>query len=54
MPTTLPVRHDANITDTQNPLGIFSDEFFAAALFSGIGLLVTLIAIICGEQGSWF
>jgi hypothetical protein len=55
MPTTLPVvRRDVYATNTQKPLGIFTDDFFAVALFSGIGLLATLIAIICGEQGSWF
>ncbi len=29
-------------------------QFVAVALFSGIGLLVTLVAIIFGVQGVWF
>ena len=31
-----------------------SAEFLPVALFSGIGLLVGLIAAGCGEQGVWF
>ena len=55
MPTDLPVAfRGANAIGMQVPSKIFTDEFFAVALFSGIGLLATLIAIICGEQGSWF
>jgi hypothetical protein len=23
-------------------------------VFSGVGLLISLIAIVCGEQGIWF
>jgi len=37
----------------QEPDEIFSNDFFAVALFSGIGLVVSLIAVICSEQGSW-
>ena len=33
--------------------GFFSDEFRAVALFSGIGLVAALIAVICGTQGVW-
>ena len=33
--------------------GFFSDDFRAVALFSGIGLAVTLIAVSCGVQGVW-
>ena len=32
---------------------IFTDDFFAVALFSGIGLLVALVAAFSGEQGVW-
>jgi|HubBroStandDraft_5_1064220.scaffolds.fasta_scaffold159245_3 hypothetical protein len=28
-------------------------EFLAIALFSGIGLLVSLVAVFFGEQGVW-
>jgi len=30
------------------------DDFLAAALFGGMGLLLALIAVGCGEQGVWF
>lgn len=29
-------------------------ELVSIALFSGIGLLITLVAIILGVQGSWY
>lgn len=29
-------------------------EFVAVALFSGIGLLVSLVVVILGVQGVWF
>jgi hypothetical protein len=35
------------------PVRFFSDEFLAVALFSGIGLLLTLVALSCGVQGVW-
>ena len=55
MPTTIPVvSRTANTRDIPRLLEISNGEFFAVALFSGIGLLATLIAIICGVQGSWF
>ena len=31
-----------------------SSEFYAVALFSGIGLAASLIAIISGVQGVWY
>ena len=31
----------------------FTEEFLAVALFSGIGLLVSLSAVFFGEQGVW-
>jgi hypothetical protein len=37
----------------QEPVRLFSDEFRAVALFGGIGLAVTLIAVSCGVQGVW-
>ncbi|MBR0688704.1 hypothetical protein JQ594_22470 [Bradyrhizobium manausense] len=29
-------------------------EFIGVAIFSGIGLLMSLVAVILGIQGSWF
>jgi len=29
-------------------------QFTAIALFSGIGLLVSLVAVLCGVQGYWY
>jgi len=31
----------------------FSSDFFAVALFSGVGLVISFIAAICNEQGIW-
>lgn len=31
-----------------------TSELIAVALFSGIGLLVSLVAVILGVQGAWF
>lgn len=31
-----------------------SAEFVSIALFSGIGLLISLVAVIFGVQGAWF
>ncbi len=31
-----------------------SSDFLAVALFSGIGLLISLVAILFGAQGVWF
>jgi hypothetical protein len=31
-----------------------SGQLTIVALFSGLGLLVTLIAILCGVQGAWY
>jgi len=31
-----------------------SGQFFPVALFSGIGLLITLVAIIMGVPGAWY
>ncbi|MBR0713363.1 hypothetical protein [Bradyrhizobium liaoningense] len=31
-----------------------SNQLIAVALFSGIGLFVSLIAVILGTQGMWF
>ena len=31
-----------------------SSQFVIVALFSGIGLLISLVAVILGVQGAWF
>jgi len=31
-----------------------NSQFVAVALFSGIGLLVSLVAILMGVQGAWY
>ena len=40
--------------EMKEPMKFFSNDSLAVALFSGIGLVVSLIAVICNEQGSWF
>jgi hypothetical protein len=55
MPTTLPVRIPAADALRKKELSkLFTSEFFAIALFSGIGLIISLIAAVCGERGIWF
>lgn len=54
MPTTLPLRMPAtNALRIKEPSKLFASEFLAIALFSGIGLIISLIAAVCGEQGIW-
>jgi len=31
-----------------------STQFISVALFSGVGLLISLVAVIMGVQGTWF
>jgi hypothetical protein len=31
-----------------------TSEFIGVALFSGIGLFISLVAVIMGVQGAWF
>jgi hypothetical protein len=31
-----------------------SAQFVSIALFSGVGLLISLVAVILGVQGAWF
>jgi hypothetical protein len=31
-----------------------TSEFIGVALFSGVGLFVSLVAVILGVQGAWF
>ena len=37
----------------QQAARFFTEEFHTVALFSAIGLLVSLIAVFSGEQGVW-
>jgi len=55
MPTNiLVISRNAKTLDVQVPSKTLSDDFFAVAIFSGIGLLISLFAVICGQQGLWF
>jgi hypothetical protein len=55
MPTELPTTlSGAGAVETQIPPKRFTGDFYAVALFSGLGLLITVIAIACGVQGVWF
>jgi hypothetical protein len=55
MPTEIPiVLSVGNVVDVKTESRGFTDDFFAVVVFSGIGLLVTLIAVACGVQGEWF
>jgi hypothetical protein len=42
------------VAKLEEPAGFFGDDFRAVALFGGIGLLLTLIAVSKGVQGVWF
>jgi hypothetical protein len=42
------------VTKLDLPLQLLSDDFLAVAMFSGIGLLLTLVALSSGVQGVWF
>jgi hypothetical protein len=42
------------VAKLEEPAGFFGDDFAAVALFSGIGLLLTLIAVSKGVQSVWF
>ncbi|MCC8968751.1 hypothetical protein H8A95_42395 [Bradyrhizobium sp. Pear76] len=44
--TSIPVSSSSENSD--------SEQFVVVALFSGIGLLISLVAVICGIQGVWF
>jgi hypothetical protein len=33
---------------------LFSADFLSVTVFCGIGLLISLVAIVAGEQGVWF
>jgi hypothetical protein len=44
------VRISIPVTSTKSA----SNEFISVALFSGLGLLVSLIAVLAGVQGVWY
>jgi hypothetical protein len=47
MRRTIPVgSRDANANSNQKPLEIFTDDFSVVVVFSGVGLLISLIAIV--------
>jgi hypothetical protein len=55
MPTDIAVTfRNSKTLDVKVPSNKFTDDFFAVAIFSGVGLLVSLVAIVCGQQGLWF
>jgi len=41
------------VVKPDEPVALFGEGFFAVALFSAIGLVVTLVAVSCGMQGVW-
>jgi hypothetical protein len=42
------------VAKLEEPAELLNDHYRGIALFCGIGLLVALIAVSCGEQGVWF
>jgi len=53
MPTA--IRSSAPISVSRTASGKFDyNQFVAVALFSGIGLLLSLVAVICDVQGAWY
>ncbi len=42
------------VAQLEEPAESLGEDFRAAALFSGIGLAVMLIAVSTGVQGVWF
>jgi hypothetical protein len=47
IPVTEVASRDASQTSRHN-------EFVPIAIFSGLGLLISLVAVIFGVQGAWF
>ena len=41
------------VAELEEPAEFLSDDLRAVVLFSGIGLVVTLIAVCTGVQGVW-
>jgi len=51
--TATAISRVAKAARTHKAARFLTDEFIAVALFSAIGLLVSLIAVFSGEQGVW-
>ncbi|MGY3615843.1 hypothetical protein [Bradyrhizobium sp. USDA 10063] len=51
MPTT--IRVPTSVPTSRAPRKSDDAQFVSVALFAGIGLLISLIAVIFGEQGAW-
>jgi hypothetical protein len=49
MPTTIRV----STSTSRAPRKSDDSQFVSVALFAGIGLLISLVAMIFGEQGAW-
>ena len=55
MPTEVPATiGDRDTVHARTTSKMFTDHFYAVALFSGLGLFVTIVAVLCGAQGEWF
>jgi hypothetical protein len=52
MPTTATAPRP-NTVGMREAARFFTDDFLAVALFSALGLLVSLVAAFSGEQGVW-
>ncbi len=52
MPTAVRVSTPISASDVSKKSG--SSQFVSIALFSGMGLLISLAAVLLGIQGVWF
>ncbi len=43
-----------SVADLAKPVPLFSADFWSVTVFCGIGLLVSLVAMVAGDQGVWF
>ena len=44
---------DVNAADVENPTGHSTSDLLGIVLFSGFGLVISLIAAVYYEQGAW-
>jgi hypothetical protein len=51
--TATAISPPANAARTKQRARFSTDELLAVALFSAIGLVVSLVAVFSGEQGFW-